>query len=644
MEKMVELIDALYEEKDAHPVSKKIQKENEILHSILDSLSEGVIVADTSGKFLYFNQSAQAILGIGSKEVGVEQWSSLYGCYFPDTVTPYPSSELPLAKAIRGEEVTEEIIFIRNRKRPEGIYISISASPLKNESKHIRGGTVIFRDVSAKERAELSRKQSEARLSAQFKGIPIPTYVWQKKGNDFILIDYNTAAEKITKNRIHQYKGGELSQIYAHIPEIQDYFHECIHNDNQPISREMSYRMVSTGEQKDLIVHFVKIPPDMILVHTVDVTEIKSIEKELRKLSNAVEKTADSVVITDKNGVIEYVNPAFESTTGYIKTEVLGRNISLLKSGEHDQNFYTRLWNTISNGKHYTGLIINRKKEGNLYWSEQTITPMQDDNGRINHYVSVLRDITQIRKQQEQDFQMNLAREVQSQLYHSQRSVSALEFSGSSIPAAETNGDYYDILTLSDGCMGVIIGDVSGHGISSALIMAQTRAYLHAFSKHTTDPGILLTWLNQELVNDLEETRFVTLVFLRLDLKHRRMVYASAGHIPGLLLTSSGRIKRKLESTGIPLAFIPDYQYINSEPVPFNPGDFFILLTDGIVEAHDQSDEEFGLTRALRVIKEARSLTIQDIQKRLHEAVLDFSSGVPQEDDITSVICKFNPD
>ena len=200
------------------------------------------------------------------------------------------------------------------------------------------------------------------------------------------------------------------------------------------------------------------------------------------------------------------------------------------------------------------------------------------------------------------------------------------------------------MLTMFDGSIGVLIGDVSGHGMSSALIMAQTRAYLHAFTKHESDPGVLLTWLNEELVKDLDETRFVTLVFLRIDLKKRQMIYASAGHIPGILLTSSGRVKRKLESTGIPLGFMSDYQYVNSERIPFNPDDFFVLLTDGIVEAHDLNDQEFGLIRALRVIKEARSQTIQNIQKRLHEAVLDFSSGASQEDDITSVICKFNPD
>ena len=641
---MSEVIDVLSETKNNSSLLKNIRKENKILHSILDSLSEGVIVADNSGRFLYFNRPAQKILGIGSRDVKMAQWSSLYGCYFPDTISLYPSDELPLAKAIRGEEVMDEIMFIRNDKRPGGTYINISASPLKSASGQIRGGTVIFRDVTTRERSEISRKQSEARFAAQFRGIPIPTYVWKKAGDDFILIDYNREAENITRNTIHHLKGEKLSKIYAHVPEIQAGFRYCFNGNNRPIYREMSYKMPNTEEQKDLVVHFVKIPPDMVLVHTIDVTEIRAIEKELRKLSSAVEQTADSVVITDSKGIIEYVNPAFEKTTGYIKNEILGSNISVLKSGEHDRDFYSHLWKTISSGQAYKGLIINRKKEGALYWSEQTITPMRDDNGQINHYVSVLRDITQMRKQQEQELQIKLAREVQRQLYNSQETVRGLEISGLSLPTEETNGDYYDTLTMKDGTAGIVIGDVSGHGISSALIMAQTRAYLHAFTKYESDPGVLLTSLNRELFKDLDEIHFVTLVFLRIDLKKHQMVYASAGHIPGILLTESGRVKQKLESTGIPLGFISDYQYGNSESIPLNAGDFFILLTDGIVEARNRRDTEFGLKRVLHIVKETRSGSIRNIQTQLHQAVLDFSAGLPQEDDITSVIGKFNPD
>ena len=125
-----------------------IEKENNILHSVINSLSEGVIVADETGRFLFFNPAAQKILGIGSQNVPVDEWTSLYGCYYPDKITPFPSDQLPLVRAIRNETVMDEILFIRNEKKPHGIYINISASPIHNSHGEIRGGVVIFRDIT----------------------------------------------------------------------------------------------------------------------------------------------------------------------------------------------------------------------------------------------------------------------------------------------------------------------------------------------------------------------------------------------------------------------------------------------------------------------------------------------------------------
>ena len=99
------------------------------------------------------------------------------------------------------------------------------------------------------------------------------------------------------------------------------------------------------------------------------------------RLVRAVEQTADTVMITDRQGVIEYINPAFQETTGYSANEVLGRTPSLLKSGLHDEQFYKALWALLITGKPFRGIIINRKKSGQLYWSAQAISSMKDENG-----------------------------------------------------------------------------------------------------------------------------------------------------------------------------------------------------------------------------------------------------------------------
>ena len=114
----------------------------------------------------------------------------------------------------------------------------------------------------------------------------------------------------------------------------------------------------------------------------------------LRQLSNAVEQTADMVMITDREGLIEYVNPAFEQLTGYKKEEILGKKPNVLNSGQHPPEFFAKLWQTIGAGQVYRGNIIDRTKTGEHFYAEKTITPLRNERGEITHFVSTDRDIT----------------------------------------------------------------------------------------------------------------------------------------------------------------------------------------------------------------------------------------------------------
>ncbi|MBK8476699.1 MAG: PAS domain S-box protein [Opitutaceae bacterium] len=125
-----------------------------------------------------------------------------------------------------------------------------------------------------------------------------------------------------------------------------------------------------------------------------DITERRRAENQLRQLSRAVEQSPASIVITDAAGIIEYVNPHFEKTSGYQANEVIGRNPRLLKSGEHSTEFYRGLWQTITEGGDWSGEFLNRKKNGELFWEQSSISPLRDDQGRIAHFVAVKEDIT----------------------------------------------------------------------------------------------------------------------------------------------------------------------------------------------------------------------------------------------------------
>ncbi len=126
-----------------------------------------------------------------------------------------------------------------------------------------------------------------------------------------------------------------------------------------------------------------------------DITERIKAEEIMKKLSTAVEKSSDWILITDREGNIEYVNKAFEQMTGYTQEEVIGKNPKILKSGKHDEKVYKEMWDTILSGHTYYGMLINRKKNGELFTIYHTITPLVDDKGNITHFVATSKDITQ---------------------------------------------------------------------------------------------------------------------------------------------------------------------------------------------------------------------------------------------------------
>ncbi len=176
-----------------------------------------------------------------------------------------------------------------------------------------------------------------------------------------------------------------------------------------------------------------------------EVRERRRAEIGMRKLSGALEMSADLVMITDADGIIEYVNPAFEMATGYTSQEVIGATPAILRSGAHDARFYERVWRTIRSGNSFFDVFTNRRKDGSLYYEEKTITPLRGSHGRITNFVSTGKDITERIRAEER------LRQHESQLAHVSR-ISTMGEMASSL-AHELNQPLAAIVNYAHGCL-----------------------------------------------------------------------------------------------------------------------------------------------------------------------------------------------
>ena len=495
-----------------------------LLRRIIDSLAEGVVVANSEGRFVLFNPAAGKILSLGFMDVPLTEWSSVYGCFKPDMVSPFPPEELPLARSLRGEAVDDCEIFIRRNGGPAGGWISVNSRPISDGDGRTLGGVVTFRDITDQKR-QLERQQL---------------------------------------------------------------------------------------------------------------------------LSKIVEDTADAVLVTDSAGNIDYVNAAFEQMTGFTRAEVLGKNPRLLASGQHSRGFYKDLWEALLRGEVFRDTITDRRKNGELYLSSQTITPLKSPGGTVSHLVSIARDVTERRKMTALEHSLQLARQVQQRLFPtSPPQVPGLDAWGVSIPAHATGGDYFDFLSLPGGSLGLVIGDVSGHGFDSAILMAQTRALVRAAARREAgpdrilaDPARILSEVNALLAPDLGENRFVGMIAVDINPRTRAVRWANAGHVPGYVLDGKGRIKTTLASTGVVLGLFPDAAFATHEGPPLERGDLLVLFTDGVTEAEAPDGIMCGAEWALDVVRAHAHRSSAEILEALCDAVRDFAESRPQQDDVTAIVCR----
>lgn len=239
--------------------------------------------------------------------------------------------------------------------------------------------------------------------------------------------------------------------------------------------------------------------------------------------------------------------------------------------------------------------------------------------------------------------ELEIARRIQgSTLPQNVPSLPGLEIAARYVPMSAVAGDFYDFLPIDERRVGVLVADVTGHGVPAALIASMLKTAFAGQAPHATDPARVLSGLNRALCGKFEE-HFVTAAYVFIDLETRRLHYSAAGH-PAFLVASrnDGRAK-EIEENGLMLGLFPNAEYRSAE-IGFCAGDRCLLYTDGVLEAKNAAQEEFGKPRCKQLLETEREIPAGRFADLLLGSIASFSghsSGRAQEDDITLVVLDF---
>lgn len=371
-----------------------------------------------------------------------------------------------------------------------------------------------------------------------------------------------------------------------------------------------------------------------------DVTEQAIIQKELRKseykFRRIVETAGEGFLLMDRNLIIVDVNAAYCRMLGYTRKELVG--LSPLDLATDRFAAYMRANREAILSQDY------RTFEGSMVANDGREVPvlvhgntLKDDEGRILGNVAFVTDLTEQKKA------LALAEEVQKSLQpESPMSMPGLVISGKSVASHSVGGDYLDVLTdlgPDNSSVGVVVGDISGHGVDSALLMTSARAFMRMRAARGGSSKEIVADLNHSLAQDMSDSgRFMTLFFLVVDPKTRRLSWIRAGHDPAQVYDPQTGAFEELMGAGLPLGVEEDYDYQENTIENMPPGRIIIIGSDGIWEAVNQMGDMFGKERLRNVVREYAQDGPEAIIKNVFNEVYLFSNGVPLEDDMTLAV------
>ncbi|UCE24674.1 MAG: PAS domain S-box protein [Candidatus Zixiibacteriota bacterium] len=370
-----ELIDAIAREignyAERRQAEEEIKHHNQFLSSILDSLTYPLYVLDAED---YSIKIANAASGADLSAGKLTCYQLTHGRDEPCSSAEHPCPLQQVKKTGKPCIVEHEHRGIDGEIR----YHEVHGFPIFDKNGKVVRVIEYFSDIT-------ERRLTEKRLG-ELAAFPAnnPNVVMSIDVNGEVLYANSACADTLRQIGLSPKNADRFLP-----PNISDIIARCAKSDKGILN------VINELRGRSWTWSFHPVPGrNIIHCYATDITDLIRHEKEVRMLSAAVNQSSNMVCITDLHGLVEYVNPFFTQVTGYSLGAIAGQPIGIMKSGEHDREFYDDMWRTIRSGKSWTGNVKNRRRNGELYWERKTITPVHNDEGKIVNFLSVSNDIT----------------------------------------------------------------------------------------------------------------------------------------------------------------------------------------------------------------------------------------------------------
>jgi phosphoserine phosphatase RsbU/P len=384
---------------------------------------------------------------------------------------------------------------------------------------------------------------------------------------------------------------------------------------------------------------------------------------------------AEGIVISDArlpDMPLIYVNSGFERLTGYSAESVLGRNCRFLQGPGTDPQAAREIRRAIEEKRECLVEILNYRKDGTPFWNRLSITPIWDHCGQVTHFIGVQSDISRrqeaeealrhakselesVNRRMKQELEM-AARIQQTMLPPQNQSLAGVNLSWLFRPCMELAGDTLNIIPFDDHQVAFYIIDVSGHGVGSALLSVTLNRWLSplpgrfcVFPRIGSDPmhfdiaspAAVARQLNQQFPMMTDIPQYFTMLYGILDLRDGRCRYVSAGH-PGPIRVPKSGLPARLPGEGYPVGLLPGADYQDCH-IQLQPGDRLFLYTDGVTDAMNGEELEFGAGKLESVLAESRGLPLPESLDAVLAALRCWCENAPFHDDITLLGVEYLP-